>query len=168
MRAMLAVAGIVAGSLIWAGFTLVGLAAFFAVLPLLQTMLRIAGAAFLIYMGIQLMRRPAAEPVTGGAEANASAARAMFRGFATGVLNPKSLAYFGTIFVLFVPADASTAYRASAFVIVLLDGILVYGAMAMLFSTGPARSLYLAVRRPIDRVCGAIISTFGLRLMLHR
>jgi threonine/homoserine/homoserine lactone efflux protein len=50
----------------------------------------------------------------------------------------------------------------------LLDGILVYGAMAMLFSTGPARSLYLAVRRPIDRVCGAIISTFGLRLMLHR
>jgi threonine/homoserine/homoserine lactone efflux protein len=168
MRAMLAVAGILAGSLIWAGFTLMGVTAFFAVLPLLQTVLRIAGAAFLIYMGIQLMCRPVAEPTTGRVAANTSATGTMFRGSAPGVLNPKSLAYFGTIFVLFVPADASAAYRVSAFAIVVLDGILVYGAMAMLFSTGTAQSIYLAVRRSIDRVCGVIISAFGLRLMLHR
>jgi threonine efflux protein len=154
--------------LIWAGLTLLGLSAFIAVLPLLQTVLRIAGAAFLIYTGIQLMRRPVAEPASGRDAVNASATRTMFRGFATGVLNPKSLAYFGTIFVLFVPADASAAYRVSAFAIVVLDGILVYGAMAMLFSTGTAQSIYLAVRRSIDRVCGVIISAFGLRLMFHR
>jgi threonine/homoserine/homoserine lactone efflux protein len=31
------------------------------------------------------------------------------RGLMTSMLNPKSLAYFGGIFVLFVPADASVA-----------------------------------------------------------
>jgi threonine efflux protein len=168
VRAMCAVAGILAGSLIWAGFTLMGLTAFLAVVPFLETMLRIAGAAFLICMGVQLMRKPTAQPATGDVAASTSAVRAMLHGFATGALNPKSLAYFGTIFVLFVPADASAAYRVSAFAIVIFDGILVYGAMAMLFSTGAARSGYLAVRRPIDRVCGALIAAFGIRLMLRR
>jgi threonine efflux protein len=166
MHAMLVVVGILAGSLIWVGLTLVGLTAFFAVLPLLQTVLRVVSAAFLIYMGIQLLRRAAAEPAAGHVAANASATRAIFRGFATGVVNPKSLAYFGTIFVLFVPADASAAYRISAFAIVIFDGILVYGAMALLFSTATAKSVYLAVRRPIDRVCSRLYSRISTRSLL--
>jgi threonine efflux protein len=166
-RATLAAAGILAASLIWAGLTLMGLIGLFAVISPLQTVLRMLGAAFLIYMGIQFLRRSAVAP-SSHIGAKVSATGAMFRGFATGALNPKSLAYFATIFVLFVPADAPAAYRISAFIIVIFDGILVYGALAMLFSTAAAQAVYLAVRRPIDRVCGAIIGSLGRRLMLQR
>jgi threonine efflux protein len=161
-RAILAAIGIVAGSLFWAGLALTELAALFAILPPLQTALRVVGAAFLIYLGVQLLRTPVAAPTTHHVAATGSASKAMFLGFATSVLNPKSLAYFGTIFVLFVPSDSSAVYRMSAFAIVAFDGILVYGAMAMLFSTGAAKSVYLALRRPVDRVCGAIISDIAV------
>ena len=43
---------IVVGSLFWAGLALTELAALFAILPLLQTALRVVGAAFLIYLPI--------------------------------------------------------------------------------------------------------------------
>jgi threonine efflux protein len=150
------------GSLFWAGLALTELAALFAILPLLQTALRVVGAAFLIYLGVQLLRTPVAAPTTHHVAASGSASKAMFLGFATSVLNPKSLAYFGTIFVLFVPSDSLAVYRISAFAIVAFDGFLVYGAMAMLFSTDAAKSVYLARRRPVDRVCGAIISDIAV------
>jgi threonine efflux protein len=57
-RAILAAIGIVAGSLFWAGLALTELAALFAILPPLQTALRVVGAAFLIYLGVQLLRTP--------------------------------------------------------------------------------------------------------------
>jgi threonine efflux protein len=167
-RALLAVSGIMAGSMIWAALALTGLTALFEVLPSLQTVLRIVGAAFLIYIGVKLWRKPIEQLATPDVAANGSAVKSVLRGFATSTLNPKSLTYFGTIFVLFVPAGASVDFRLAAFAIVALDGFLVYGLVAALFSTESAKAAYLRLRRPIDRVCGAIIGAFGLNLLLNR
>jgi threonine/homoserine/homoserine lactone efflux protein len=38
----------------------------------------------------------------------------------------------------------------------------------VLFSTEAVRKAYLALRRPIDRICGAILTAFGARLLLMR
>jgi threonine efflux protein len=167
-RALLTVAGIMAGSLIWAALALTGLTALFEVLPSLQTVLRIVGAAFLIYIGIKLWRRPIEQLAAPDVTAHGGAGQAMLRGFATSILNPKSLTYFGTIFVLFVPAGASIDYRIAAFAIVAIDGLLVYGLVAALFSTDTVKAAYLRLRQPIDRLCGAIIGAFGLNLLLNR
>jgi len=37
-----------------------------------------------------------------------------------------------------------------------------------MFPTPAVESAYQAPRRPIDRVCGAFITTFGIKLMLNR
>jgi threonine/homoserine/homoserine lactone efflux protein len=164
-QALFATIGIMAASLTWASLALLGLTALFEVLPSLQTALRIAGAVFLIYLGVRLWRSAAVshalpEPSTGRA-----ATRSALRGFATGILNPKSLTYFGTIFVLFVPADAPFETRLAALAVVALDGFVVYGLAAMVFSTDGVKQAYLALRRPIDRVCAAVMTVFGARLI---
>jgi threonine efflux protein len=92
--------------------------------------------------------------------------RSFLQGFITGILNLKSLTYFATIFVLFVPADASLEFRISAFAVVAVDGLLVYGLPALLFSRETVKRFYLALRRPIDRICGTIMMILAAKLAL--
>lgn len=166
-RALLTGCGLVAGNLVWAGVALLGLTALFEVLPSLQTALRLAGAAFLLYLGVRLWRAAAtADRPEAPVQAREDAHRALLQGLATGLLNPKALTYFGTIFVLFVPADASPEMRLSALAVVAVDGLLVYGLAALLFSRASVRHGYLALRRPIDRACGAVMVAFGGKLAL--
>jgi hypothetical protein len=71
-----------------------------------------------------------------------------------------------TIFVLFVPADASLEFRVSAFAVVAVDGLLGYGLAALLFSRETLRRVYLTLRRPIDRLCGALMMIFAGKLAM--
>jgi threonine efflux protein len=167
-RALICMLGITAGSAVWAGVALTGLTVLFDILPSLQTVLRYAGAAFLIYLGIRLWRTPADTPALPTAEHGPALSRIVLRGLATSLLNPKALTYFATIFVLFVPADASTEWRLASLGVVVVDHLLVLGLAAVLFSTDTVRNFYLALRRPIDRACGAVIVAFGTKLILMR
>ena len=158
--------GLMTGSLVWACIAQTGLSALFNVLPSLQTAIRIAGAIYLIYLGFKLMRsraamRHAKEPPMTGVHH-----KAFLQGFATSLLNPKVLAYFSSIFVLFVPPDASIWFRAAAVSIILADAVLCYGVVALLLSMPGVRRGYVALRRPIDRACGALMLAFGVRLIL--
>jgi threonine efflux protein len=92
--------------------------------------------------------------------------KALWRDFVTSLLNPKSLAYFGSIFVLLVPADAGWALRAAAVALVFFDALLWYGLAAWLFSTPRVIQGYMAMRRRIDRACAALMAAFGIKLML--
>jgi threonine efflux protein len=167
-RALIVGCGLAAASAAWAGLALTGLAVIFELLPSLETAIRIAGAGYLIYLGTRLWRAPAGtHEVDAGACAD-SPMRAFLRGFAIGSLNPKVLAYFGSIFVLFIPADAPLPLCLAALAVVFVDGLLVYGLIALLLSRPAVRRGYLALRRPIDRACGALMMLFGLRLILGR
>jgi threonine efflux protein len=168
-HAIVAGLGLTAASLVWAGMALTGLAVLFEMMPSLQTAIRIAGAAYLIYLGIRLWRASPTKLDSAPAEtARGAAGGAFVRGFATGLLNPKSLAYFASIFVLFVPADAPIGFGLAAMAIVAFDNLVVYGLAAALFSTPVVRKGYLALRRPIDRACGTLMLVFGAKLMLSR
>jgi threonine efflux protein len=159
--------GLTAASLVWACAALTGLSVLFEMMPSLQTGIRIAGALYLIYLGIRLWRAPAVDPGAHQSEAPAMHG-AFLRGFATGVLNPKSLAYFASIFVLFVPADAPISVSVAAVAIVAVDNLVVYGLAAALFSTPVVRKGYLRLRRPIDGACGTLMMAFGAKLILSR
>jgi threonine efflux protein len=160
--------GLTAASLVWASLALTGLSVLFEMVPSLQTGIRIAGAAYLIYLGIRLWRARAVKPDAPGEPEAGAAQGAFLRGFATGILNPKSLAYFASIFVLFVPADAPIGVSLAALAIVAIDNLVVYGLAAALFSTPVVRKGYLALRRPIDRVCGTLMVAFGAKLIFSR
>lgn len=166
-RALLTGYGLLAASLVWACIALLGLTALFEIMPSLQTGMQIAGALFLIYIGIRLWRSPAGPMAEDTVEVDPHASRrAILRGFATGILNPKSLTYFATIFVLFIPADAPVDLRLSALGIVVVDGLLVYGLAAFLFSRPAVKKGYLALRRPIDRICGTVMMVFAAKLAM--
>lgn len=159
-------AGMAAAGVTWAALAMTGLAALFELLPSLQTGIRLAGAAYLIWIGFRLLRS------TGGGSQPAVTApipapglRGFLQGFATSLLNPKAAAYFGSIFVLFVPHAAPLWAKLAAVGIVGGNAVLCYGVVALLFSTDRVKAGYLALRRPIDRLCGLLMLGFGGRLI---
>ncbi|MDE2164192.1 MAG: LysE family transporter [Alphaproteobacteria bacterium] len=164
-QAMLAVLGIVTSGLLWASATLIGLAALFAALPWSQLVLQIAGGCYLINLGIRSWHQPA---LAEGSPVTAARGSAYLRGLMTDLLNPKCLAFFASIFALFVPSGSPLWIKVGAVGVVTVIGFTCYGAVAVLFSTAAVRNRYLALSRPIERVCGTVMLVFGLALLLAR
>lgn len=72
------------------------------------TVLKFAGAGYLVYLGIQAIRHRnrQADKVTEGLAAPRSTFRLLFEGFIVGVTNPKSIAFFVAVLPQFVDPSA--------------------------------------------------------------
>lgn len=87
--------GIESGEVIWLVATATGLVALLEASASVLTVLRFAGAAYLVYLGIQRWRTAEAPP----AAPRAALARVFAQGFVTQILNPKVAVFF----VAFLP-----------------------------------------------------------------
>jgi threonine efflux protein len=161
------VAGLVVANMVWCAAAVGGLTALLALAPWLHRVLQLLGGAYLIYLGISLWR---ARP-EGAAEEKAEAGsrwRAFASGFLIGVSNPKAIVYFASIFSLFLSPETPAMVRAGAVAIVLCDTAAWFGFVAALFSRPGFQRAYAKVKRSLDRVAGALLAAFGLRLLLAR
>lgn len=105
------VAGVALGNLTNAVGASIGLAALFAVSSLAFTAVRWAGAAYLIWLGIQALRQPAA--TANGAPPTPAAPRQLFRdGFFVALLNPKTTLFFAAFIPQFLHPEGSQAAQA--------------------------------------------------------
>ena len=100
------VAGVALGNLGNALGASLGLAALFAVSATAFTLVKFAGAAYLVYLGWQALRRPALH-ADAPAVPQAHAARIFRDGFFVALLNPKTTLFFAAFLPQFI--DASSA-----------------------------------------------------------
>jgi threonine/homoserine/homoserine lactone efflux protein len=100
------VAGVALGNLGNAVGASVGLAALFAISSVAFTVVKYAGALYLIYLGFQAMRVPGAAATSDVTEAR-SLSRIFRDGFLVALLNPKTAMFFAAFLPQFI--DAPTA-----------------------------------------------------------
>jgi threonine/homoserine/homoserine lactone efflux protein len=158
--------GIALGAILYAALTLWGFTALVTQVAWLGTALRIAGAAYLVYLGLCLFHDSAA---CDGAQPRESATSGDFRagfriGFLTALTNPKAIAFFLSLFAVALPPQLSTESR----LVLLAAGFAIelgwYSLVACLLSTGWPRRAYARARRTIDRVLGAVLLLAGVRI----
>jgi threonine/homoserine/homoserine lactone efflux protein len=128
-------------------------------------LLRLAGAAYLIWLGVQAWRAAGAvsEPAAPGGHVHA------WRGFAVAVTNPKTIAFFTAFLPQFLDPSLPVARQLLVMctVAVLLGGLLDSGwAVAAGFS----RAFFVAPARAklLGRVSGAVLIGGGIWLSLAR
>jgi len=161
-------AGIVGGLFVWGAAAAVGVSALFTASGLAYDVLRWAGAAYLVWFGVRLLRRalrPApAVPAPDGPDGG-SARRAARVGLTTNLLNPKVGVFYAALLPQFLPGGSDP----------LLAGLLLAGVHAVLSVVWFALLIGLAsvagrwLRRPrtirvIDAVTGMTLIGFGVRL----
>lgn len=103
------VAGVALGNLCNAIGASLGLAALFAVSSLAFSVVKWAGAAYLVYLGIKSLRRTAVSPPS---SFDAPRLRRIARdGFLVALLNPKTALFFAAFLPQFIDPAASTAVQ---------------------------------------------------------
>jgi threonine/homoserine/homoserine lactone efflux protein len=170
-RAALAGLGITLGCLTWGAAVAVGLGALLAASQLAFTILKWAGAAYLLWLGLGLLIRPRqAFDLDGAAPAPSGGEFAwMRRGLLTNLLNPK----IGVFYVSFLPHFVAQGVPAGPFLVLLaaIHGLVGLAWFAMLILA--TRPLARALKRPavigwLDRVTGGVFIAFAARLAMQR
>ena len=164
---LIAAAAMATGALVWAVATFFGLHVLFAQAPWLYDALRLGGAAYLIYLGIGMLR----EAWRGGlqAEVLAVAGRATFlRCLAVQLSNPKAAVFFGSIFVTLLPTDAPLWVKGAALAILAMNEFGWYALVALVLSAPKARRIYSQAKRALDTLFGGFLTVLGLKLALSR
>ena len=145
------VAGVAAGNLCNAVGASLGLAALFAVSSLAFTVVKFAGAAYLVYLGVKALRRPAVDAPPSGFDAP-QLRRIVRDGFLVALLNPKTALFFAAFLPQFMDPAASTAIQGAmlglVFVLVALvtDTSYVLAANLVAARIGTSRRLDTAGR----------------------
>lgn len=159
--------GVSTGSLIWASLTLGGLGLVLARLAWFYEILRWGGAAYLVYIGCRMLLASLRGGDLERSEDSApSSVRSAFRlGLTTSLTNPKSAAYWSSVFVVALPPVRPLWFDAAVLVLIASMAMGWYVLLAMLFGAEPVRRTYRRIARWIDGLTGAVLIGLGLRLI---
>lgn len=169
-RAAFAALGINIGCLIWGAAVALGLGALLAASTLAFNILKWVGAAYLVWLGLNLLLKPRDRfEVSDGAKVGGGDLAWMRRGFLTNLLNPK----VGVFYVSFLPQFLPTGVQAAPFIFLLAVIHVVLGSCwsaTLILATRPIAGVLqrAAVVRWLDRVTGGLFLAFGVRLALER
>ncbi|MDX6749352.1 LysE family translocator [Geminicoccaceae bacterium 1502E] len=172
-RAALAAIGINIGCLVWGAAVALGLGALLAASEAGYALLKWAGAAYLVWLGLGLLRRPrsglAHDAAMTGVPPRAGGPGWLAKGLLTNLLNPKIGVFYVTFLPQFVPAGMPVAgYTFLLAAVHVLLGLL-WCALLIGASVPLGRALARpALLRAMDRLTGSLFIAFGVRLALSR
>jgi threonine/homoserine/homoserine lactone efflux protein len=170
--------GICSGLLVWGVLSAVGVSAVLAASRAAYDALRIAGAAYLLYLGGRTLLatrrgRAAGTPDAGGRGLASRAPRSTRAAFRTGLLNnllnPKVGVFYVTLLPQFIPAHAPVLGVSMLLASIhAVEGIAWLALVTVVVSRVGAVMRREPVRRALERVTGAVLIGFGARVALER
>ena len=168
--AVAAALGVNAGLLVWAVAAALGLAALLHASAPAFTLLKLAGAAYLVWLGLRALADAWRGTAGAAAERPHGRATSPFRqGLLSNLLNPKIALVFTTLIPQFVdpgdPAAAQTLLLAAIFIAMGLVWLTSYALLVAEVGSLLRRSV---VRRVLSAVTGIVLTALGVRLALER
>jgi threonine/homoserine/homoserine lactone efflux protein len=189
-----AVAGIALGCLVWAALSALGVTAVLTASRLAFEVLRAAGVAYLVWLGLRALwhaRRPAGlseassaalSSAASGASAasgmaasgatvapGASAWRAWRTGLLTNLLNPKVGAFYLSVMPAFLPTGVPALAGALGLAgIHVIEGVVWLSLLVAIVGRARAWLSRPAVTRRLEQLTGLVFIGFGVRLAFER
>ncbi|MAM87145.1 MAG: lysine transporter LysE [unclassified Hahellaceae] len=178
--------GIGLGIMVHVAYSLLGLAVIMHQSAWLFDLVRICGAAYLVYLGLQCLRSAFSskaansEPQrTGGTDPSSGSvvgpdsaskprqpvSRPLWTGFLTNVLNPKATLFFFALFSVVIEPDTPKAIQLAYGIYMSLATMGWFALVSLLLSTSAVRSRFIQSLKWVDAVMGGVLIAFGSRLL---
>lgn len=161
--------GVLSGLLVWMLAATLGLTALLRASQDGYLILRLVGAAYLLYVGVQALRsRVLGQPIDKPAPNRRLVGRGYRAGLTTDLLNPKVGVFFITFFPAFIPRHAPVAAMTLGLGLIFVAETALYFAAILLFVR--RLSAWMAsdrVRRRLNRATGLVLIGFGVRLAVE-
>ncbi len=165
--------GVALGLTVWSIAAALGIAALLQASAVGFLVLKVAGAIYLIWIGIQMLRArdpDVAAAATGhGVAPHARGGKALRQGLLSDLSNPKIAVFFTSFLPQFVHGDgpvfAALLMLGLTFALITLAWLAAYGA-----AVGHASGLLRrpSVRKTLDRITGVVLIAFGVRLAFEK
>ena len=149
------------------GYTILGIGLIVSKSLFLFAMLKWAGAAYLIYLGIKALREPALmidENQDADAQAQLPAWKLFATGFVTNALNPKPVLFFLSLFSALVSPHTPALVQASYGFGMATSLILWFVGVSFVFTSKPVRQKFVKLGAWFNRATGVLFIGLGLRL----
>lgn len=161
--------GVLTGLLIWMAAAALGLTALLRASQDGYLILRLVGAAYLLYVGAQALRsRVLGQPLENVSNARSLVGRGYRAGLMTDLFNPKVGVFFITFFPAFIPRHAPVAPVTVGLGLIFVAETALYFVSILVFVR--RLSAWMAsdrVRRRLNRATGLVLIGFGLRLAVE-
>jgi len=166
MRAGLAgVLGVLAGNTLYFALSATGIAAVIVASSQLFAVLKWAGAAYLLWIGVRML---ASRSHAATAVVPQPVSRSFARGFVVQAANPKALVFFVALLPQFIDPNAPVGFQV---LILGTSSLVIELAVLSLYAALAARARAVAGKRwsgPLERVGGGFLVAAAARLALVR
>ncbi|MCI2290363.1 MULTISPECIES: LysE family translocator [Enterobacter] len=173
---IISAAGVALGSCTHAVASAVGLTALIAASPMMFTVIKYLGAAYLVYLGSKMILGTLTKQTSDRSEADAVKTKAthaslLTKGFITTLTNPKVLLFFISFFPQFVSPGGE--HNAASFLVLGMTYALIAFMTDLTFavlagSAAGAVSRNRKLQKLLDRIVGVTFIGLGLRLAMTR
>lgn len=148
-------AGVVAATGLWAGIALLGAGAVIAWNHQLFLGLRVMASLYLIWLGLRMLIAPSVQHGT------ITRGQPFLIGLLTALANPFAIAFWLGTFLAAIPASAPDHLYARIFGLIILQSLVWYSSLAILFSTA-MRGRTLGTARLLRYVTAGALILIGL------
>lgn len=157
--------GIGAGIMVHIVYSLAGLAVIISQSILVFTLIKYAGAVYLLYLGYQLLRaKGSPHNQDYQIKQEVSRWRAIREGFLTNALNPKATLFFLSLFTVVISAETPFSVLLVASVIVVINTTMWFVLVLFLLSAERTRRAFLKYENPINKFLGGALVLLGIKV----
>lgn len=164
-------AGIASANAVYISLCLAGVGSILASSVAIMVVLKIAGGLFLIYLAIMALKAKKSsynELATFSqehVEARTTVTKELLTGFMSGILNPKNLLFYLSLFTVVLTSDVSLSFKLAlgawmTLVVFLWDVAIIY-----FLSTNQVRKKFSKAAYYIDKFTGALLGIMGLAIV---
>jgi RhtB (resistance to homoserine/threonine) family protein len=159
--------GVAVGNCVHVSYTVIGIGLIIASSIVLFSAIKIAGAIYLVYLGVHLMTEKSDPDAEAVASAERLTPRAAFKqGFFTNVLNPKATLFFMSVFSQFVSPSLPIAVRTLFGVEAVTVIGLWFVVLAVILTFPAVRTVISHVQKRILKFMGAALLLLGVKVAL--
>ena len=161
---LLTTLGVSLGLCLYATLSLVGLSAILVKYQWLTWAVRVLGGAYLIYLGIKLLRTKPRQIELDQA-GQPSRNRAVLFGFFVTLTNPKAIVLFASVFATAVTASTPTWLMGLMIGLVTLSSLVWYSCVSVFMSSTPVMRRFQRARHWIERAAGVCFIGLGGKVL---
>ncbi|MDT7844614.1 LysE family translocator [Streptomyces justiciae] len=161
---LLAATGVAAGVLVHVTYTMLGVGLLIASSTFLFTIIKLVGAAYLVYIGVRTFRARGEVEVDLETKSDLTPLQALRSGFLTNVLNPKTTLFVVSTFAQVVSPGTPVYQQVGYGLFMSLAHLLWFGVVAVFFSHDRMRTLMLRGQKVLNKVIGSVLAGLGISL----
>lgn len=166
--ALMTSAGVVCGVMTHMSYCVAGLAVVITTTPWLFGLLKYAGAAYLVWVGLQALfsRGDSKMDVSQYAQQQASLKKAFMQGYLCNLLNPKATLFFLAMFTQVLSVDSGLGEKLWYAAIIVGLSVLWWPLLVLLIQSEPVRKGLAKAQKIVDKLLGGVLIALGVKVAL--